>query len=287
MKKKPIRALADLLLILAGAAVYALGFNLFLRPNGINGGGITGVGLIVAHITPLKAVGLFAIVCNIPLFILGWKRLGRRFFIGSLAGMLASSVFVDLFAALPGVTVEPLLAGVCGGLLSGAGLGLVFLRGASTGGVDIIARLVRQKVRTAPIGKIILAFDGLVAVLTGVVYRDVNRVLYTAVALYTASVALDAVIYGRNDSGVAFIISARYAEIAAAIDRKLSRGATLLRGMGAYTKQEKTVVLCAVKSQQVGRLQALVAEIDPEAFLIIEKAHQVLGEGFGRYSDDL
>jgi len=274
-------------MILAGAAIYALGFDLFLRPNGINGGGISGVGLIVAHVTPLKAVGLFVVACNVPLFLLGWKRLGRRFFIGSLVGMLSSSLFLDLFAALPGVTVEPLLAGVCGGLLTGTGLGLVFLRGASTGGVDIIARLVRQKLRTAPIGKIILVCDGLIALLTGLVYRDVNRTLYSAVALFASSAALDAVIYGRNDSGVAFIISSRYDEIAAAIDQKLDRGATLLRGVGAYTKQEKNVVLCAVKSQQVGRLQALVAEIDPEAFLIIEKAHQVLGEGFGRYSDDL
>lgn len=285
MTRKPARAVLDLLLIIGGAAIYAVGFDLFLRPNGINGGGISGVGQLVAHLTPMKAIGVFVAVCNIPLFIAGWKRLGRRFLLGSLVGMLASSLFLDLFALLPGFQVEPLLAGVCGGLAIGLGLGLVFLRGASTGGVDIIARLVRQKVRSAPIGRIMLAVDGLIALLTGLVYQDINRVLYTAVALYVSSVTMDAVIYGRNDSGVALIISDRYDEIARAIDQKLERGATLLQGMGAYTRKEKLVLLCAVKSSQVGRLQVLVTETDPDAFLIIEKAHQVLGEGFGRYSD--
>lgn len=285
MTQKPVRSVLNFLSIIGGAAIYAMGFDLFLRPNGINGGGISGVGQIVAHLTPLKAIGVFVVVCNIPLFIAGWKRLGRRFILGSLVGMLASSFFLDLFALLPGFEVEPLLAGVCGGLTVGLGLGLVFLRGASTGGVDIIARLVRQKVRSAPIGRIMLAVDGLIALLTGLAYQDINRVLYTAVALYASSIAMDAVIYGRNDSGVALIISDRYDEIAKAIDQKLERGATLLQGMGAYTRQEKLVLLCAVKSSQVGRLQALVTETDPDAFLIIQKAHQVLGEGFGRYSD--
>lgn len=282
---KPARAVVNLLLIICGAAIYALGFDLFLRPNGINGGGVSGVGQLVAQLTPMKAIGVFVVVCNIPLFIAGWKRLGRRFILGSLVGMLTSSIFLDLFAMLPGFQVEPLLAGVCGGLTVGLGLGLVFLRGASTGGVDIIARLVRQKVRSAPIGRIMLVVDGLIAVLTGLVYQDINRVLYTAVALYASSVAMDAVIYGRNDSGVALIISDKYEDIARAIDQKLERGATLLQGMGAYTRREKLVLLCAVKSSQVGRLQALVTEIDPDAFLIVQKAHQVLGEGFGRYSD--
>ncbi len=285
LNKSLVRALLDLLLILAGSALYAVGFDLFLRPHGINGGGFSGIGLLVAHVTGLKSIGGFVALCNIPLFLAGWKRLGRRFFFGSLLGMLASSIFLDLFVLLPGVDVEPLLAAVCGGLCSGVGLGLVFLRGASTGGLDIVARLVRQKLRSAPIGRIMLAFDGIVALATGLVYLDLGRVLYTAVALYAASLAIDAVIYGRNDSGVALIISSRYEDIAAAIDQRLARGATLLRGMGAYTRQEKTVLLCAVKSQQVGRLQALVAEIDPDAFLILQKAHQVLGEGFGRYSD--
>lgn len=285
MTRKPARAALDLLLIVAGAAIYALGFDLFLRPNGINGGGISGIGQLVAQLTPLKTIGVFVAVCNIPLFIAAWTRLGRRFIVGSLVGMLASSLFLDLFSLLPGFQVEPLLAGVCGGLAIGLGLGLVFLRGASTGGVDIIARLVRRKLRSAPIGKIMLVVDGLIAVATGIVFRDINRVLYTAVALYASSLAMDAVIYGRSDAGVGIIISERTEEIAKAVDQKLERGGTLLRGMGAYTGKDKLVLLCAVKSSQVGRLQQIVNEIDPEAFLIVQKAHQVLGEGFGRYSD--
>ncbi len=276
----------DIVLIVLGAALYALGFDLFLRPNDITGGGISGLGLIFAEVTGFSSVGLFVIVCNIPLFCFGWKRIGRRFILGSLLGMLVSSVLLDVFMLLPGVETEPLLAGLYGGVLIGVGLGLVFLRGASTGGVDIVARLVKQKLRQAPIGKIMFAFDGIVVLLTGLVFHDINKALYSALALYVSTAALDMVIYGRSDAGVALIISERHEEIAAEIDRQLGRGATLLEGTGAYTGAKKTVVLCAVKSQQVGRLQVMVSAIDPDAFLILQKAHQILGEGFGRYSDN-
>ena len=131
-----------------------------------------------------------------------------------------------------------------------------------------------------------LAIDCVIVVLNGIVFEDVNKALYSAVALYIMSVVMDGVIYGRNDSGVFLIISEKYREIADEIDRKLDRGATLLPATGAYTNQPKTVILCAVKEAQVGQLQRLVTEVDPEAFLIVQKAHQILGEGFGRYSDN-
>ncbi len=287
MKKTAMRSIAaDVLLITLGGALYALGFDLFLRPNDINGGGLSGLALIVSELTGLKAIGAFVLACNVPLFVLGWRHVGREFFLRSLLGMLTSSLLIDGFALLPGIYADPLLAGLYGGALVGVGLGLVFRRGASTGGTDIVARLVKRKLRRAPIGKILLMFDCFVVILTGVVFRDVNKALYSAVALFVMSVVMDTVIYGRSDSGVALIISERHREISDAIDRKLERGATLLPAQGAYTNAPKTVVLCAVKASQVGQLQALVTEIDPDAFMMIQKAHQVLGEGFGRYSAD-
>ena len=287
MKQASMRkTLTDVALIVLGGALYALGFDLFFRPNQITGGGLSGLALLVSELTGFQALGTFVLVCNIPLFLVGWKRLGRRFFLGSLLGMVTSSVLIDVFALLPGVKTEPLLAGLYGGALIGLGLGLVFLRGASTGGTDILARLVKQRLRRAPIGKIMLAFDCTIVALTGVVFDDINKALYSAVALFVMSTVMDTVIYGRNDSGVALIISDHPEEVAAAIDQKLDRGATLLPATGAYTGQPRTVILCAVKSAQVGPLQAVVTEVDPEAFMILQKAHQVLGTGFGRYSAD-
>lgn len=287
MHKRTTReTVLDSLLIVLGSALFALGFSVFLRPNHINGGGLSGVALIVSELTGLQSIGAFVLACNIPLFLLGWRQIGRRFFLGSLLGMLVSSILIDVFALLPGISAEPLLAGLYGGVLIGIGLGLVFGRGASTGGMDIVARLVKRKLRHAPIGRIMLAFDGFVVLLTGLVFWDINKALYSAVALYVTSVVMDIVIYGRNDSGVALIISRCFREIAEAIDHRLDRGATLLPATGAYTNEPKTVVLCAVKAQQIGQLQALVAEIDPDAFVILQKAHQVLGDGFGRYSAD-
>lgn len=287
MKQASMRkTLTDVALIVLGGALYALGFDLFFRPNQITGGGLSGLALLVSELTGFQALGTFVLVCNIPLFLVGWKRLGRRFFLGSLLGMVTSSVLIDVFALLPGVKTEPLLAGLYGGALIGLGLGLVFLRGASTGGTDILARLVKQRLRRAPIGKIMLAFDCTIVALTGVVFDDINKALYSAVALFVMSTVMDTVIYGRNDSGVALIISDHPEKVAAAIDQKLDRGATLLPATGAYTGQPRTVILCAVKSAQVGPLQAVVTEVDPEAFMILQKAHQVLGTGFGRYSAD-
>lgn len=278
--------LLDIVWISLGSALFALGFDLFLRPNEINGGGLSGLALLFSEVTGFQALGTFVLVCNIPLFFLGWKHIGRRFFWGSLLGMLVSSILIDVFVLLPGVQTEPLLAGLYGGVLVGAGLGVVFVRGASTGGMDIVGRLIKRKMRHAPIGRIMFGVDILIVILTGLVYRDVNKSLYSALTLFVLYQVMDMIIYGRNDSGVALIISDLYQEIADAIDQRLDRGATLLPATGAYTSKQRTVILCAVKSQQVGQLEALVAEVDPDAFVILQKAHQVLGDGFGRYSAD-
>lgn len=287
MENKNRRALIyDILLIGLGSALFAFGFSMFLRPNEINGGGVSGIVLIISELTGWQAIGVMTFLCNVPLFLLGWRQIGRRFFLGSLFGMLVSSALIDVFALLPHFRVEPLLAALYGGVLIGIGLGLVFLRGASTGGTDIVARLIKNRVRHAPIGKIMFSMDALIVVLTGFVFKDINKALYSAVALYVTSLAMDAVIYGRNDSGVATIISERYEEIVKAIELELDRGSTILSARGSYTNQPKNVILCAVKSAQVAQLQKLVTEIDPDAFVIMQKAHQVLGDGFARYSDD-
>ena len=220
----------------------------------------------------------------IPLFLCGLKKIGRHFFFGSLYSTVLTSIFLDLFARiLPVPTVEPLVAALFGGVFMGVSLGLVFLGNASTGGVDIVARLMKLKFRNFPIGKIILCMDLTIAVITGVVYRDFNNTLYSVIAMVVSSMALDRVVYGMDYSKVALIITEKYEAIATAIDSQLDRGVTLLKGQGYYKRQDKMVLLSAVKRKQLAELKELVMDIDPDAFIILQDAHQVLGDGFKRY----
>ena len=195
-------------------------------------------------------------------------------------------MFIDLFSILPIPQVEPLIGAIYGGLVCGIGLGFVFAAGVSTGGSDIIVRLLKLKWRHVPIGVISMCFDACVAVLTGIVYRDVSSALYTGIAIYITGKIIDMVVYSFDYSKVALIITKEYEQVAQVISDKLERGATYLYGEGTYSRKETKVVLTAVKKQQIAELKELVVDIDPDAFIIVQEAHQVLGDGFIRYSKD-
>ncbi len=284
MKQKLIPLLKSLFWIAVGSSVFALGFDMFLVPNQIGAGGISGLAMVVNAFVPVLSVGVFTVLVNIPLFLAGYRFVGRKFFWGSLAGMLISSVMIDVFSVIPVVPTEPLMGAIFGGLFVGAGCGVVFMQGASTGGVDIAARLLKYRLRNLSIGKLMLLVDMTIAVITGIAFRDINKVLYCIVALFVSSEALDAVVYRFDYSYVAMIISDADEQIRDTIDQKLDRGCTYLKGEGAYTGQPKNVIYCAIKRQQVAELKELVMEVDPQAFLVLQEAHQVLGEGFERYS---
>lgn len=270
--------------VIFGCAMFALGFDMFLLPNELNAGGISGLAMVLVHLLGFGSVGLISVVMNLPLFILGGLKVGRKFFLGSLIGMVSSSVFLDLFVWIPTVETDTLLAALYGGVLCGLGLGIVFMAGASTGGSDIIVRLLKLRWQNVPIGTINICFDLAVAVLTGIVFRDMSKALYSGVTTFVSGQIIDAVVYRFDYSKVALIISGHHDEIAQQIMRELGRGATFLRGEGAYSSQETKVILTAVKKQQLSELKRLVSEIDPDAFVIVQEAHQVLGDGFSRYS---
>ena len=271
---------------IVGSAVFALGFSLFLQPNEMSPGGISGLAMILTHILGIGTTGIFSILINLPLFILGGVKIGKRFFVGSLLGMLLSSVLIDAFAGIPFPATEPLIAALYGGVLCGLGLGAVFMCGTSTGGSDILVRLLKLKYRNVPIGQISMYFDAVVVILTGLVFRDVSKALYTGITVFVCGQVLDAVVYKFDYSKVALIISPEHVAIATAIAEKLDRGATYLKAEGSYTRNDTMVVLTAVKKQQVAELKELVMEIDPKAFIIVQEAHQVLGDGFSHYSKD-
>lgn len=264
--------------------MFALGFDLFLEYHGLNAGGITGLSMIIVKLTGFGTVGLLTAIINLPLFTIGGIKIGKEFFILSLFGMVSSSGLIDVFGLLPKPVIDPLISAVYGGAVCGLGLGIVFSTGGSTGGSDIIVRLLKLRWQNVPIGVINMCFDGMVAVLTGVVFMDIQNALYSGIAIFVCGKIIDAVVYSFDYSKVALIISPHHEEIARVIAEKLDRGATYLNGEGSYTKAEKKVVLTAVKRQQVTDLKRLVVEIDPDAFIIVQDAHQVLGDGFARYS---
>ena len=269
-----------------GCALFGVGFNLFLKPNGLNAGGISGLSMVLVHLCDFGTVGTVTAVLNLPLFAVGGVKIGKKFFFGSLFGMFCTSLFIDVFSILPVPKTEPMIGALYGGLLAGIGLGLVFSSGMSTGGSDIIIRLLKLRYRNVPIGTISIAFDLIVAILTGIVFQDVTRALYSGVTIYLTGQILDAVVYRFDYSRVALIISKEHDKIAEQIGQKLDRGATFLHGEGTYSRKDTKVVLTAVKRQQLAELKQLVVEIDPDAFIIVQEAHQVLGDGFVRYSKD-
>ncbi len=269
-----------------GSAVFAAGFALFLEPNDMSPGGVSGLALVIVRSLGFGSVGALSILINLPLFVLGGLKIGKRFFIGSLLGMLLSSVLIDAMAAIPMPPLEPLMAALYGGVTCGLGLGMVFVCGSSTGGTDILARLLKLRYRNVPIGQITMMLDAAVVVLTGIVFKDVTKALYTGITVYLCGKAVDAAVYSFDYSHVALIITSKHEEVAFEIAKRLDRGATYLHGEGSYSHKDTKVVLAAVKKQQIAELKELVMECDPRAFVIVQEAHQVLGDGFSRYSKD-
>ena len=272
--------------IILGSAIFGAGFNMFMVPHDMNAGGLSGLSMILVHLLRFGTVGTVTMLINIPLFALGGWKLGKKFFFRSLIGMLACSIAIDALVILPVPEVDSLVAALYGGVLCGLGLGIVFVTGATTGGSDIIVRLLKRKWPNMAIGTINTCFDLAVVTLTGIAFKDMSKALYCGIAVFIMGKVIDGVVYHFDYSKVALIITKYHDEVAQGISRELGRGATFLHGEGTYSKENTKVVLTAVKRQQLAELKELVVEIDPNAFIIVQEAHQVLGDGFSRYSKD-
>lgn len=271
--------------ITIGCIVYAIAFDWLFVPNQIGFGGITGIGQILNYYIPALPIGIVVIVLNIPLFLLGWKFLGAHLLVSSLYAMAASSVLMDIFAEM--FTFQPMdamLASIFGGVLIGAALGVVFAQGATTGGTDLAARLLKIPFAWLPTGKLLMLVDMTVLVAIVAAFRSLESGLYGLVALYIQGMVMDMVLYGLDQSKVAYIISSVPRETIQAIDDKLDRGVTVLHGEGAFSGQDKQVLMCAFRQKEIVTLKALVFELDPEAFIIVCSTHEVTGNGFRAYT---
>lgn len=273
-------------IITLGSLLYALSYDIFFGPNQVAMGGLTGLGQVINAIFPFLPVGTMVFVMNVPLFYLGWKYIGGHLLISSLYSMALSSFAIDLIDMIyPFQPMDTMLASIFGGALLGLGIGLVFSKGATTGGTDLIARLLKLKFAWLPMGTLVLVPDFIVIALAAIAFGRVESALYGLVGLFLTTKVMDMVLYGLDSSKVAYIISDSYRQISDAI-MAMDRGATILHGEGAYSGQDKKVLMVAFKQKEIVPIKEAVNEIDPTAFLIVCDAHDVLGEGFRAYSKD-
>ena len=286
MKKKTAREIiASYLTIALGTVVYAAGFQFFLYPNSIIVGGLSGIAMIINLLTDLP-VGALTVVLNIPLFVVAWRYFGKHFIVGSLVGVLLSSLFIDLFALLKfSPTDDMLLACIIGGAVKGVGLGMVYYAGATTGGADIIAKFLRRKFPYINFGTIVLLMDSIIIILFAAIFNKVEGAMYAVLAMIAVSKMIDLVLYGIDNSNVCYIISEKSDELIEYITGTLHRGVTILEGEGAYSHKSKQVLLCVIKRPQISAIRKIIRTVDENAFFIVTDAKYVFGRGFGDISD--
>lgn len=274
------RTLLDGLFYLLGSVLYALSVNVFTAPNQIAPGGVTGIATLVNYLTGLP-IGTGILVVNLPLFAASWRFLGRSSTLRTAVVTVLSSIMIDATA--------PVCPALCGGQNphrrvrrpAGRGrLGLIFMRGATTGGSEIVARLLERRFRHIPIGRLILMVDAAVVAAAAVVYRNLESALYAVILIFVSSSVMNRLIYGSDTGKMLLIMTRRDREVADAILKTLQRGVTILHAQGAYTGDQRQVLLVAVRPSQVYTLRTLVYDWDPGAFLIVVSTDEVLGEGF-------
>ncbi len=286
MKEKAKEFALDLLYTVAGAAILAVGVSCFVGPAQIAPGGVSGLSILVNFLTDLP-VGAVNLAFNIPLILLAWKFLGQRFTLRTLVTVLIQSVLMDVITLwIPVYTGERIMAALFGGVASGVGLALVFMRGSTTGGTDIVSRLLQLRYRHLSIGRLLFLVDVVVLLLSVAVFRNIEAGLYGMIAIFASGKVLDNILYGLDTGKVLLVVSGKNQEIAARIMETLKRGVTFLHGSGAWSGTERQVLLCAVRAQQCYRVEEIVRGVDKEAFVIVLEATEIAGEGFRPITED-
>ncbi|MBO5221708.1 MAG: YitT family protein [Clostridia bacterium] len=273
-------ALTDLIFALAGSFLYAAAVHMFIDPNKISVGGFTGIGSLLHYLWAFVPIGTVVFVMNLPLFLLSWKKLGKKFFFKTLFATFTVSVALDLTGFLPTFTENKLLAAIAGGVCVGAGLGLIFSRGMATGGTDLLAKLIKGKFRGLSYGKIILVFDAVILTVAAIVYKDMWSILYSAITVWLSSTVIDNILSGMDKAKSVSVITKHKQEVLDSIFRNFYRGATVWTAEGGYTKEEKDIILIVVRNYELFQLKRTVKEADPNAFMIISDATEVMGLGF-------
>lgn len=272
----------DILFYAVGSSLYAVSVKMFTAPNHIAPGGVTGVSTMLNYLFGWP-IGTLSLLLNIPIFIWAILQIGYKLVIKTIGATIFVSAAIDLIGlVIPAYTGNPMLAAIFGGCLEGAGLSLVFMRGATTGGTDLIARLLNRRVRFVSMGKLMMCVDFLIVAASAFVYRSIESALYALIAIFVSTKLIDAILYGTDigTGKIMFIISEKNDDIAKEIMRDLDRGVTILDAKGAFTRRESEVLLCAVRRYEVAQVKDIVRTIDKAAFMIVGDAGEISGEGF-------
>lgn len=279
-KKSGVVLAVDLLVYILGGIIYSVAVLLFLSANEISPGGITGIATVLNYLFMLP-IGTVMFLLNIPILIIGFMKLGGVFILKTTVATVIISIILDIVETfLPAVKVDPILAAVFGGLLMGLGVSMFMLRGATTGGVDIIAKLINRRFPHITVGRLMLLSDAVVVALSAFAYKNVESALYSVIALYASSRVIDMMLYGADKGKIVYIITEKAAEMSREIMSLVKRGITVIGVTGAYTGRRLDMLMCTVRRNEVSAVCRLARENDRGAFIVIAEAGEIFGEGF-------
>lgn len=275
-KRNPVK---KYMVLLAASLLYGIAVSMFLDPNNIAPGGVTGLAMIVNRLIPVET-GTLILILNIPILCLGLWKFGLRFLISTIYTTLFCSIFTNYFARFEPITQDPLLAAVIGGSLAAVALGLVFKFGATTGGMDIVVKALRIRLPHLKTGRLFMICDLTVVALSAIAFHNMDAAFYAAISVMLMSVVFDVVLYGADGAKLIYIISDRWQEIGTRILEELVIGVTYLEGEGAYSKRNKRVIMCVVRKTLAHQVEEIVKEEDGDAFMIISSAAEIYGVGY-------
>lgn len=281
-QKKAFRLVWNYLMITIFSFTYAVGISLFLDPNNLAPGGVSGISIMLSRVTPV-ATGTWILLINVPILALGLWKFGMKFLISTIYCTVVSSAFTNMLLGFAPLTNDKLLAALAGGAVMAVSMGMILKAGATTGGVDIIVKVMRLRYRHLKTGNLYLIMDATVVTLSGIMFRNLETALYAAVAIFVSSVVLDTVLYGKDGAKMIYIISDSPDRITDRLLEDLDIGVTSLKGEGAYSGKEKKVLMCVMRKPLAPKAQQIVKEEDPEAFMIVSDATEIFGEGYKSY----
>lgn len=266
-------------MIVIGAVFYGVAISLFLDPNKLAPGGVSGIAIIINHYTNFST-GAVIFLINIPLMVLGIWKFGIKFFISTIIATAMGSVFIDVLAPIGAVADDRIICAVVGGALIGISLGFIFKAGATTGGTDILARLLKLKFPHIETGTLFMVIDSVIVAASAVAFKDLEVALYAGICVFVTGKVFDVIIYGAQGAKLIFVISDKEDEIARRFLEELDTGVTYVHGIGAYTDADKKIIMCAMKKQMLPKAEDIIKEVDLAAFIIITSASEIVGEGY-------
>ncbi len=285
MRMKAYKTVKSFVVITAAALLYAIGISLFLDPNNLAPGGVTGISVILNRLTGLET-GTLYLLLNIPIILVGIWQFGLKFILKTAYAVVLTSTFTNLLSGYGALTKDPLLAAAVGAVLIALGIGLIFKAGATTGGTDIIIKIIRRKYKHLKTGFLFQCTDLMIVTISGFIFRDINIALYAMLAVLISGRALDMVLYGGDEARMIYIISQEPQKIGRELMEKVEVGITYLHGKGGWTGQEKQVILCVVPRRTAPRVEEIVKELDSAAFLIVTSASEIYGEGYKDFFEE-